>query len=264
MSDRDAVDTTARHPLVVSFRTIRRAVGTVGLVLPLLGPVGWLVWGIPLQDNLSSYYHTPLRDVFVGLMCSLGLFFFCYRGHDRFEDWTANLACVFALGLAFFPVDPQPLRLMGDHTWTGIVHGLAGAGFFLTMALYSLLHLPKSRHAIGHDGLPNGGASLPIDREGEEVPEPHRFERHLLYRLSGVSILVAMLAMGVYFALPGGWKETADLYNALYVLESIAIWSYAGAWLLKGRFIVADLAVEVIAVAEQRVAKRLGLPEWKR
>jgi len=80
---------------------------------------------------------------------------------------------------------------------------------------------------------------LPIDREGEEVPEPHRFERHLLYRLSGVSILVAMLAMGVYFALPGGWKETADLYNALYVLESIAIWSYAGAWLLKGRFMLA-------------------------
>jgi len=243
---------------VVSFRTIRRAVGTVGLVLPLLGPVGWLVWGIPLQDNLSSYYHTPLRDVFVGLMCSLGLFFFCYRGHDRFEDWTANLACVFALGLALFPVDPQPLRLTGDHTWVAVVHGLAGAGFFLTMAVYSLLHLPKSRRALNPQDL-----LAREDDEADEV-EPHRFERNMLYRLSGVSILVAMLAMGVYFILPGGWKETADRFNVLYMLETIAIWSYAGAWLLKGRFIVADLAVEAVAMAEHRLLERLGWPELKR
>lgn len=64
--------------LVVSYLGIRRAIGAIGLALPiLLGPVGWLVFGIEIQDNLSSYYHTALRDIFVGAMCAIGIFLFC-------------------------------------------------------------------------------------------------------------------------------------------------------------------------------------------
>ncbi len=51
------------HTLVISYQGVRRAIGVVGLLLPiLLGPVGWL-FGVPIQDNMSSYYHTPMRDV---------------------------------------------------------------------------------------------------------------------------------------------------------------------------------------------------------
>lgn len=71
------------HTLVVSYLGVRRAIGAIGLLLPIvLGPVGWLVFGIEIQDNMSSYYHTPLRDVFVGSMCAIGIFLFCYRGYD--------------------------------------------------------------------------------------------------------------------------------------------------------------------------------------
>ncbi|MEO8498302.1 MAG: hypothetical protein ABI614_24835 [Planctomycetota bacterium] len=43
------------QPLVVSYIGVRRAVGISGLMLPiLLGPVGWLVFGIDIQDNMSS------------------------------------------------------------------------------------------------------------------------------------------------------------------------------------------------------------------
>ena len=62
------------HTLVVSYLGVRRAIGVIGLLLPIvLGPVGWLVFGIEIQDNMSSYYHTPLRDVFVGSMCAIGV-----------------------------------------------------------------------------------------------------------------------------------------------------------------------------------------------
>src|SRR3954471_7887019 len=80
--------------LVISYLGVRRAIGAVGLLLPvLLGPVGWLVFGIEIQDNMSSYYHTLLRDVFVGALCTIGVFLFCYRGYDWIESWTANLVC---------------------------------------------------------------------------------------------------------------------------------------------------------------------------
>ncbi len=52
--------------LLVSYLGVRRAIGMIGLLLPVaLVPVGWLLFGIELQDNISSYYHTPVRDVFL-------------------------------------------------------------------------------------------------------------------------------------------------------------------------------------------------------
>ena len=92
------------QPLVVSYMGVRRAIGVSGLLLPIvLGPIGWLM-GIDIQDNMSSYYHTPLRDVFVGTLSAIGIFLFCYRGNDWIENWTANLGCVFALGVALCPL----------------------------------------------------------------------------------------------------------------------------------------------------------------
>src|SRR5436190_21676838 len=89
------------HTLVVSYLGVRRAIGAIGLLLPVvLGPVGWLAFGIPIQDNISSYYHTPLRDVFVGALCAIGVFLFCYQGYDRVERWTGYLGCASALGVA--------------------------------------------------------------------------------------------------------------------------------------------------------------------
>jgi len=49
--------------------------------------VGWFVFGIEIQDNISTYYYTPLRDVIVGAMCAIGIFLFCYRGYDWIESW---------------------------------------------------------------------------------------------------------------------------------------------------------------------------------
>ena len=92
--------------LVVSYLAVRRGIGMIGLFLPIiLGPIGWLVFDIPFQDNISSYYHTVLRDVFVGSMCGIGIFLFCYRGYDWIESWTANIGCVSAIGVALFPLD---------------------------------------------------------------------------------------------------------------------------------------------------------------
>lgn len=232
----DLPDST--NALVVSYMGIRRAIGFSGLLLPVvLGPVGWLVFGIDFQDNMSSYYHTALRDVFVGTMCSIGIFLFCYRGHDWVENWTANLGCVSALTVALFPLDPNsdPLH---QKSLAGYVHTMSGGVFFSTLAFYSLFHFPSSKVT---------------SREGE----PHESERNFVYRTSGIVILMSMVAMAAYlFVIPAGWKRFLNDYNFLFWMEWIAVWSFAAAWLTKGRTIVADIAVDLLTIPHEMLAKR--------
>ncbi len=236
-----------RRPIVLSYKRVRRAVGVIGLLLPVvLGPGGWLFADVAIQDNLSAYYHTPMRDWLVGLLCALGTFLFCYRGHDRIEDWTANLAALFALGLAMFPIDAHsdPLH---PRSWVGLVHTFCGGGFFLTLAAYALLHFPTPMH---------GDRRSDID---EDLPEPHPAQRNLLYRASGLAILLSMAVMGVYLLiLPVEWKVWADQYHALFWLEWVAVWSFASSWLIKGRVILADAIVGLLAAAQQKLQEVAG------
>jgi len=216
--------------LVVSYLSIRRAIGGIGLLLPiLLGPVGWLVFGIAIQDNMSSYYHTPLRDVFVGAMCAIGIFLFCYRGYDWIESTTANFGAISALGLAFCPLDAgtDPLQ---QSSLMGYAHIVSGAVFFLTLAFYSLYHFPSRK-------------------DTEQELAPHLAERNFVYRTSGTVILLSMLAMGVYlFGIGDRLTQTLNRYNFLFWMEWIAIWAFAAAWLTKGRAIFADLAIDILSV----------------
>ncbi|HEV7279870.1 MAG TPA: hypothetical protein VGN57_06610 [Pirellulaceae bacterium] len=226
------------NALVLSYFGIRRAIGLIGAVLPVvLGPVGWLL-GIEIQDNISSYYHTGMRNVFVGAMCAIGGFLFCYRGADRIETLSARFGCISALGVALFPLDANSDPLL-QKTLTGYLHSLSGGAFFLTLAIYSLYHFPRST-------------------EKRSEHEPHPWERLFIYRASGVVIVLSMLAMGTFLALlPGRWKAELNDYHFLFWMEWIAIWAFAGAWLTKGRAMVADIAVELLSIPREALADRL-------
>jgi hypothetical protein len=224
--------------LVVSYLGIRRAIGIVGLLLPIiLGPFGWFVLGIEIQDNMSSYYHTALRDVFVGAMCAIGIFLFCYRGYDWIEGWTANVACLSALGVALCPLDANSDPLYQSSV-VGYLHTLSGGAFFLTLAFYSLYHFPStnaSKHEIA----------------------PHEAQRNFVYRVSGIVILASMIASGSYlFLFPEKWVRLCNEYNFLFWMEWIAVWSFAAAWLTKGRAMVADIAVDLISLPGHLLDRR--------
>ncbi len=224
--------------LVLSYQSVRRAIGGIGLLLPIiLGPLGWLIFGIEIQDNISSYYHTVLRDVFVGSMCAIGIFLFCYRGYDWIESWTANFGCLAALGVALFPLDANSDPLV-QKSVVGYLHTLSGGVFFSTLAFYSLYHFPSAK-------------------DNEHEIAPHVAERNFIYRTSGTVILLSMFAMGAYlFLIPAELKAFCNEYNFLFWMEWIAVWSFAAAWLTKGRAIFADIAVDLMAMPIELIKKR--------
>ena len=230
--------TERAEALVLSYIAIRRAVGISGLMLPLALGLGGLAVEVPIQDNISSYYHTPLRDIFVGTMCAIGVFLLCYRGHDYAESWTANIGCVAALSVALFPLDAGSDPLVQTSV-VGYVHTLSGGLFFLALAFYSLYHFPRSSTPDAED-------------------EPHVWERNAIYRASGLVILACMLLMGGYlFLAPQAWREFANDWNFLFFAESIATWAFAAAWLTKGRAMVADVAVDLLAIPREVILPKI-------
>jgi hypothetical protein len=226
----------ATQHVVLSYAEIRRAIGILAFVLPLLlGPVGWFVFGVEIQDNMSNYYHTPLRDIFVGMLSAIGIFLFCYRGYDWVENWTANIGSMAILGVAFFPLDANSDPMV-QNTISGYIHMFSGGLFFLTLSLYSLFYFPSSRTS-------------------EFEQQPHEAQRDLVYRLSGVVILLSMSAMGVFlFVLPADGKLIWNRYNLMFWLEWVALWSFAAAWLTKGQLIFADIAIDLLALTHQRLS----------
>lgn len=230
--------TDSTRTLVVSYLGIRRAIGLVGLFLPiLLGPIGWLVFSIEIQDNMSSYYHTSLRDAFVGALCAIGIFLFCYRGYDWIEGWTANVACVSALGIALCPLDENSDPL-NQSSVVGYLHTISGGVFFFALAFYSLYHFPTNQ-------------------QDKHEMAPHEAQRNFVYRTSGGVILISMFAMGAYlFVMPHEWTHWLNRFNFLFWMEWVAVWSFAAAWLTKGRAMVADIAVDIIALPSHLVEQR--------
>jgi hypothetical protein len=144
-----------------------------------------------------------------------------------------------ALGVALFPLDANSDPLYQESV-VGYLHSLFGGAFFLTLAFYSLYHFPTRKNET-HEAA------------------PHELERNLIYWTSGVVILVSMLAMGAYLLfLPKVWKEWLNGFNFLFWLEWIAIWSFAAAWLTKGRAIFADIAVDLMAVPVELLRRKVN------
>ena len=110
----DTVTAPPTHnDLVLSYHRVRRAVGILGVILPLILIIGGVWSNSRLEPSISDFYHTTMRDVFVGTLFAIGIFLISYKGYkpDKGEwisdDWVATLAGISAFGLALFPNESQ-------------------------------------------------------------------------------------------------------------------------------------------------------------
>jgi hypothetical protein len=200
---------------VLSYKGLRKAVGIIGIALP----IGLLV-GKPLVDgggmlgSISAYYYTGMQNYFVGTLCALAVFFFSYRYAPR-DNFLSTLASLFAFGVVFFPTTPRGV----DTTWTGRLHIACALLFFLTLAYfaYFIFTLP------------------PLPKEKQE---PRKRLRNKIYRICGVTIVVSLLLSPILDRLLS--DAVRDRIHPLFWLESIAVWAFSFSWLVKGGFLFKD------------------------
>ena len=65
----------ANNYLVISYLSLRKAIGFIGLLLPVVLALGNLLLGSAgLETSISRYYYTNMGNVFVGSLCAIGTF----------------------------------------------------------------------------------------------------------------------------------------------------------------------------------------------
>ncbi|WP_439376725.1 hypothetical protein [Amycolatopsis lexingtonensis] len=97
-------DEKLRNSITKTYLALRWGMVGIGLVLPffLLIVHPW-VTAAPRPDSISGYYHTPLRDVFVGALVTTGTFLFLYKIFTPLENWLLNIAGISAILVATLP-----------------------------------------------------------------------------------------------------------------------------------------------------------------
>ena len=206
------------NSLVISYLWLRTAIGIIGIALPFALALGKILFdGGGLQSSMSAYYYTNTRNVFVGSLCAIGIFLMSYRGYGRKDNIAGKLACVFAIGVAFFPTTPPTIAAPGDKL-IGVIHLTCAALLFLTLAYFSLCLFRKT--------------------DPTKPPTPQKQRRNLVYALCGYAILASILLIATFKALPS--LAPFQEFKPVFWLEALAVVSFGVSWLTKGEAILAD------------------------
>jgi hypothetical protein len=195
----------------VTVRHLRLGVGSVGIALPVVLVVGHAIVArrLTLLDSLSGYYHTELRDVFVGALCAIGVFLISYR-YRWPDDLLGTVAGGLAILVALFPTTvgaPAHTVGPGDRI-VGVVHQVAAAALFVLLAVFCLVLFTRP----------------------DRVGVPPRRSAVRFYRICGGVILLAIVLALAGSQLPAEVRHT--LKPVLWC-ETLAVFAFGAAWVAK-------------------------------
>jgi hypothetical protein len=199
-----------------SYLALRKAVGWIGILLPLVLVTGSVViFGEKgIRENISSYYYSGMRDLFVGSLCAIALFLFFYKGYDKWDNRAATLAGLFALGIAFFPTVPDvPYNL------TATIHFICAATFFVILSAMSIFLFTRKK------------------------PEPtkRKLVRNKIYIICGLVMTASMAAILFFFIFFSRKHPDSRL---VFWGETIALIAFGISWLTKGGTLYPDKKVK--------------------
>lgn len=220
--------TRDQNDLVFSYLELRKAVGIIGVALPLVLAIGKLILQGPgLEPTISSYYYTDLGNWFVGSLCAIGVFLLSTRGYpdphpssgpgrDQMAGW---FACIFAVGVAMFPMAPAaPPKRTQQQVDIGWAHWTLAALLFFTLAYFSLCLFTKT--------------------DPKKTPTPQKLKRNIVYHVCGYTILASILLIPVVTHTP--IADRVQALHPVFWLESLAVEAFGISWLTKGETILKD------------------------
>lgn len=223
-----------KPPEIISYYTMRRAIGILGISLPLILLAGSFLLGgcKEVQYSISTYYHTNMRNIFVGFNCAVAFFLFAYRGHDWKDNLAGYLGCIFVLGVAFLPcsVGPSPeecLTPAPDHdALISKLHNLSALSYFFILIVYTLFLFPKT-----HMDMVTGEKMF----MGQQ-----KKRRNVVYYICGSLMSLALLLIIVYIWFGNGLYPGLKDHKPVFWLEAVVLFSFGITWLTKGQFFFRD------------------------
>jgi hypothetical protein len=192
-----------------TYFNLRIGMAVIAFAFPILLYAGAkLIRGVPLQDSMSAYYHAGngvMRDVFVGVLVTIGAFLYLYKGFSRAENVALNLAGIFAVGIALFPVqwpcEPACQRIS--------LHGAAAILFFASVAYVCLFRAADTLVLLDDD---------------KKIAK-----YKAAYQTLGALMIVSPLAAFVVSTVLG--RSSA----VVFFITAFAVWAFAAYWYAKSR-----------------------------
>lgn len=206
--------------------------GILGVALPVVLMMwGFALsgWSFELQDSISDYYSMRTRDALVGILFVIAWFLCTYKGYETVDDVAGYLACLFALGVAFFP--------NSGVSWERIMHFSSAVGLFLVLSFFSLFLFTKTVESP--KGLRGTLTSFRFGVIKSRDPEQSEKKiRNRIYVACGLVMLACIVLTGLYYLL---WKNTTiSAIKPVFWLESFMIWAFGISWFIKGETLWKD------------------------
>jgi len=145
---RDMEPDELRKHISATYVSLRMGIAALGVAFPWILGIGGYLWAhLCLQNSMSAYYHASvfhgrsMRDIFVGVLFTVGVFLYLYKGWGDLENYLLDAAGAFAIGIAIFPMKwtDCDLRtcgpLMPCPGQAFSVHGFCAISFFFCIAM---------------------------------------------------------------------------------------------------------------------------------
>jgi uncharacterized membrane protein YozB (DUF420 family) len=207
--------------MVISYLQLRFFIGVIGVLLPWVLVIGNWAVGQGLEPSLSGYYYTPMRNIFVGALCGLAVFFIAYHGYDRSDSVITNIAGVATIAVALCPTttpNSPDLRqvIIGD------LHLFFACVAFVLLAVMALRFAKREPTPPALSFWKAVGYAFGFTRAASS--QTPRWEV-ITYRFCGFTILAC-----VALIYPG-----SRVYSySLLILETILMTAFGLSWFIKG------------------------------
>ena len=215
-------------PRIISFMTLRKAVGWLGMSLaPAMLIVNYFFSNCSMvQDSISHYYYTVSGSVFVGILFAVAFFLFAYNGLERIDKWSTSIAAFFAICIALFPTNDNSAHScaivhLPDHEIRRVIHYTAAALFFIVLAYISFILFTKSKG---------------IKTKEKKI-------RNSIYRTSGIVIIIC-IALIAFFGLTQNEPDGSATFKPVFWLEWVALIAFGVSWLVKGEIVLKDHSLD--------------------
>lgn len=150
-----------------------------------------------------------MRDLFVGMLCTIGAILFCYRGNSLQEDVALNIAGIAAVLIALFPMDWLASTAI-PMSMAAKVHSASAVTLFVAIAYVCVF---RAR-----------GTLWILPDEGRRKAFQH------IYRVFGILMLATPTTVALLNAMSTG---VGTGYRTLLVEEAPGVFVFAALWLVK-------------------------------
>lgn len=199
---------SGQERILISQKKLKLIVGGMGVGLPTALYLGnfYLHNVEVILGSISNYYHSEMRDVFVGVLFAVGVFMIAYEGYDAGDRLLSSFGGVLAIIVALFPTTPS-----GEtRDTTGTIHLVAAGGFFLILGIFCMFLFTRSDATIPKTG--------------------RKKIRNFVYRLCGLSLFASLILL----ILTESSIMDRPIDDSTFWLEYIANSAFGTAWLIKG------------------------------